>query len=78
MKLRNIDFGKMLLADQFAILYSPGRFYVAVISKMILADIITHFDFKLEKPDITPAFSFGKARTPNPFMNVLVRRRGTS
>ncbi|KAI4121335.1 MAG: hypothetical protein LQ338_006423 [Usnochroma carphineum] len=53
----------------------PARFYVSVIVKMVLAHLLIEYEFKLENPSIRPFFSFGKARLPNPFMSILIRKR---
>ncbi|KAL8818902.1 MAG: hypothetical protein Q9223_002562 [Gallowayella weberi] len=53
----------------------PARFYVSVIVKMVLTHLLTEYEFKLEDPNARPYFSFGKARLPNPFTTMLVRKR---
>ena len=57
------------------VIYSPARFYVSVITKMVLTHLLVEYEFKLEDPMARPCFSFGKARLPNPFMTLLVRKR---
>lgn len=41
---------------------------------MVLARLLVDYEFKLENPTARPSFSFGKARLPNPFTTLLVRR----
>ncbi|KAL8937601.1 MAG: hypothetical protein Q9216_004341 [Gyalolechia sp. 2 TL-2023] len=56
----------------------PARFYVSVVVKMVLAHLLVDYEFRLEDPSVRPFFSFGKARLPNPFMSMLVRKRATA
>lgn len=42
---------------------------------MVLAHLLVAYEFKLEDSCARPFFSFGKARLPNPFMVLLVRKR---
>lgn len=42
---------------------------------MVLAHLLVEYEVKLENPNVRPCFSFGKARLPNPFMVMLIRKR---
>lgn len=55
--------------------YSPARFYVSVVMKMILSHLIVDYEFKLADATAQPFLLFGKTRLPNPFMTILVRKR---
>ena len=56
-------------------IFSPARFYVSVVMKMILSHLILNYDIKLADPTARPFLTLGKTRLPRPFMTILVRRR---
>lgn len=56
-------------------LYSPARFYVSAVMKMILGHLMVDYEFKLATPTARPFMTFAKTRLPNPFLEILVRKR---
>jgi hypothetical protein len=54
---------------------SPARFYVSVIVKELLSQLLLDYDFMLVAPTARPFWTVGKVRLANPFMSLLVRRR---
>jgi hypothetical protein len=59
----------------------PARFYVSVVMKMILAEVLVGYEIKLKDAKAAPCLAFGQVRLPSPFMVMSVRKRsveGTS
>jgi hypothetical protein len=54
---------------------SPARFYVSVIVKEFLSQLLLDYDFMLVDPTARPFWTVGKVRLANPFMSLLVRKR---
>ncbi|PVH97347.1 cytochrome P450 [Periconia macrospinosa] len=53
----------------------PGRFYVSVIVKELLSQLLLDYDFMLVDPTARPFWTIGKVRLASPFMSLLVRKR---
>ncbi|KAL9095069.1 MAG: hypothetical protein Q9165_002671 [Trypethelium subeluteriae] len=53
----------------------PARFYVADMSKMIIAHFIMNYDFKLARDNVPISFAWGPLRIPHPRMAFHVRKR---
>ena len=56
-------------------MYSPARFYVSMVIKMVLSHLIVDYEFELTEPTARPFLAFGKLRLPSPFMTIRVRKR---
>lgn len=56
-------------------LFSPARFYVSMVVKMIFAHIIKHYDIKLAHEDARPHFSWGINWATHPSLAFLIRER---
>jgi hypothetical protein len=54
---------------------SPARFYVSVIVKEFLSQLLLDYDFMLVDPTARPFWTIGKVRLASPFMSLLVRKR---
>ena len=59
------------------VMYSPARFYVTDMSKMIVSKFIMNYDFKLADKSVPIAFALGVIRIPHPRMAFLLRKRMT-
>lgn len=55
--------------------YSPGRFYVAMVAKLIISHVIVNYDFKLADEKVPPKFNWGVVSIPHPRLAVLMRQR---
>jgi hypothetical protein len=53
----------------------PARFYVADMSKMIIAKFITEYDIKLADEKIPDSFAWGVIRVPHPRLAFLLKKR---
>lgn len=56
-------------------LRSPGRFYVNGIAKMILANTIMKYDFKLADASLAASWRWGAVVVPNPRLKIVLRER---
>lgn len=56
-------------------LFSPARFYVSMVVKMILVHIIKHYEIKLANEDAKPQFSWGIHFVTHPSLTFLIRKR---
>ncbi|EDN95672.1 predicted protein [Sclerotinia sclerotiorum 1980 UF-70] len=52
-----------------------GRYFVSVTSKMILAEFITSYEFKLENPNLPECFAWNHMLLPHPRTKILFRRK---
>jgi cytochrome P450 len=53
----------------------PARFYVADMSKMIIAKFIMEYDIKLADEKIPDSFAWGVIRVPHPRLAFLLKKR---
>jgi hypothetical protein len=53
----------------------PARFYVSVVMKMILTEMLVGYEIKLKDERAAPCLAFGQVRLPSPFMVMSVRKR---
>ncbi|KAL9608747.1 MAG: hypothetical protein Q9167_006419 [Letrouitia subvulpina] len=53
----------------------PGRFYVSMVSKMVLSHFIMDYEFKLADPDAARSLAWSFALVPHPMMKILIRRK---
>lgn len=56
-------------------LYSPARFYVTDMTKLILQDFVMNYDIKLEDENIPNSFAWGPLRVPHPRLVFLMQKR---
>ena len=54
---------------------SPGRFYVSVMAKMIIAHLLLHYEFKLVDESVLSTFTWGVNTMPHPKLRILLRKR---
>ena len=54
---------------------SPGRFYVAVAAKMILAQFIAEYVVDLQDPQAAASLAWSYALAPHPWTKMLIRKR---
>jgi len=57
------------------IAHSPARFYVSMVSKMIIGHLITHYDVKLADPRAASSLHWGISVVPHPRLAVMIRKR---
>ncbi|KAL8980436.1 MAG: hypothetical protein Q9205_004477 [Flavoplaca limonia] len=53
----------------------PGRFYVAVAAKLILAQFIADYDVRLQDPQAAASLAWSYALAPHPWTKMRIRRR---
>ena len=53
---------------------SPARFYVTDMTKMIVAQFIMNYDFKLANESVPDSFAWGVLRVPHPFLSFLLKK----
>lgn len=54
---------------------SPGRFYVAIVAKMILSHFMRNYDFKLADPNAKVSMAWSYALVPHPLTKMLIRKK---
>lgn len=55
--------------------YSPARFYVSVVVKMVLPRLIVDYEIKLADPKGWPIITSCNVRLPSPFKTIPARKR---
>lgn len=67
----------LLLSRNFilVLVHSPGRFFAATELKLMMAHLITHYDFKLEKNEYPRKLIIESQSVPNYSVKVLFRKR---
>ncbi|KAI9659180.1 MAG: hypothetical protein M1831_003762 [Alyxoria varia] len=53
----------------------PGRFYATMVSKMVIAHLITNYDIKLQDESREPYLAWGSNMIPHPKLSLLLRER---
>ena len=54
---------------------SPGRFYISMLAKMIMAHLLLHYDFRLADQDAPSTLSWRENLLPHATLRILLRKR---